>query len=374
MPHKANNEKQKSITKNIVLIGIILLVILNFTEIVNLIKYLYGIISPLLLGGGIAFVVNILVSKYENIYFPESDNRIIIKMRRSMCIILSILTIMLVLLFLLDIVIPQITQFIQLLSTELPVIYEKVVEWTIQQSERYPVIRQRLEELDISGEAAINRALELFNSWAFGSVSFIGIVFSKIVELLLAIVFSIYILFDREALKGNYNKLINAYLSKDRREKLSKVIQTADETFSNFFLGQFKEAVILGLLCTIGMLIFGLPYATTIGSVVGLTALIPMVGAYLGAAVGVLLIAMVDLLKAVLFIFFIVVLQQVEGNFIYPKVIGNNIRLPSIWVFGAIIVGGGLMGILGVILGVPIAATIYRLIGKSVNERLISKD
>jgi len=374
MPHKANNEKQKSITKNIVLIGIILLVILNFTESVNLIKYLYGIISPLLLGGGIAFVVNILVSKYENIYFPESDNRIIIKMRRSMCIILSILTIMLVLLFLLDIVIPQITQFIQLLSTELPVIYEKVVEWTIQQSERYPVIRQRLEELDISGEAAINRALELFNSWAFGSVSFIGIVFSKIVELLLAIVFSIYILFDREALKGNYNKLINAYLSKDRREKLSKVIQTADETFSNFFLGQFKEAVILGLLCTIGMLIFGLPYATTIGSVVGLTALIPMVGAYLGAAVGVLLIAMVDLLKAVLFIFFIVVLQQVEGNFIYPKVIGNNIRLPSIWVFGAIIVGGGLMGILGVILGVPIAATIYRLIGKSVNERLISKD
>lgn len=374
MPHKANNEKQKSITKNVVLIGIILLVILNFTESVNLIKYLYGIISPLLLGGGIAFVVNILVSKYENIYFPESDNRIIIKMRRSMCIILSILTIMLVLLFLLDIVIPQITQFIQLLSTELPVIYEKVVEWTIQQSERYPVIRQRLEELDISGEAAINRALELFNSWAFGSVSFIGIVFSKIVELLLAIVFSIYILFDREALKGNYNKLINAYLSKDRREKLSKVIQTADETFSNFFLGQFKEAVILGLLCTIGMLIFGLPYATTIGSVVGLTALIPMVGAYLGAAVGVLLIAMVDLLKAVLFIFFIVVLQQVEGNFIYPKVIGNNIRLPSIWVFGAIIVGGGLMGILGVILGVPIAATIYRLIGKSVNERLISKD
>jgi len=373
MPHIVNNEKQKSISKTIILIGFILLVILNFIEIFNLFKYLYGIISPLLLGGGIAFVINILVSKYENIYFPESNNRIIVKTRRSMCIILSILTIMLVLFLLLYIVIPQITQFIQLLSTELPVIYEKVVEWTFQQSEKYPVIRQRLEELNISGEAAINRALELFNSWAFGSVSFIGIVFSKIVELLLAIVFSIYILFDRETLKSNYNKLINAYLSKDRREKVSKVIQTADETFSNFFLGQFKEAVILGLLCTIGMLIFGLPYATTIGPVIGLTALVPMVGAYLGAAVGVLLIVMVDLFKAVFFIIFIVVLQQVEGNFIYPKVIGNNIRLPSIWVFGAIIVGGGLMGILGVILGVPIAATIYKLIGKSVNERLVSK-
>jgi len=257
-----------------------------------------------------------------------------------------------------------------LISTELPVIYEKVVEWTIQNFEKYPVIGERLEELDISGEEVLNRALELFNSWAFGSVSFIGIVFNKIVELLLAIIFSIYILFERETLTSNYNKLVNAYLSKNRRENLSKVIKTADKTFSNFFLGQFKEAVILGLLCTIGMLIFGLPYATTIGSVVGLTALIPIVGPFLGATIGVLLIIVVDPIKAILFIVFIVALQQVEGNFIYPKVIGNNIGLPSIWVFAAIIVGGGFMGIIGILLGVPIAATIYKLLGRSLKEKL----
>jgi len=367
---EVNNKKQNPITKTIILIGIILLVVLNLNEIINLIKYLYGIISPLLVGGGIAFILNILVSKYENIYFPDSSNPIIIKTRRSLCIILSIFTILLVVLFLLYIVIPQISQFIQLISTELPFVYEKVVEWTIENSEKYPVIRERLEELDISGEEVFNRALELFNSWAFGSVSFIGIVFNKIVELLLAIIFSIYILFDRGTLERNYNKFVNAYLGKKWRNNLFKVINTADETFSNFFLGQFKEAFILGLLCTIGMLVFRLPYATTIGSVVGLTALIPIVGAFLGATIGVLLIIVIDPFKAVLFIIFIVALQQVESNFIYPKVIGNNIGLPSIWVFAAIIVGGGFMGIIGILLGVPIVATIYKLLSNSIKERL----
>ncbi len=367
MPHGLNNENLQLTTKKIILIGIILLVVLNFTDIVNLVKYLFGIISPLLLGAGIAFILNILVSQYEKIYFPQSNNHIIIKTRRIIGIFLSILTVMLVILFLLYIVIPQISRLIRLLSTEFPVIYENAVEWIIEHSKEYPMIRQRLEELDINGEAAINRTLEIINSWAFGSVSFIGIVFNKIIELVLAIVFSIYILFDKEILKGNFNKLVNAYLSKEKRKYLSKVIQTVDETFTNFFLGQFKEAVILGLLCTIGMLILGLPYATTIGSVVGLTALIPIVGAYLGAIVGFLLILIVDLFKAILFLVFIFILQQVEGNFIYPKVLGNNIGLPSIWVFAAIIVGGGFMGIIGIILGVPIAATIYKLLGKSIN-------
>jgi len=180
--------------------------------------------------------------------------------------------------------------------------------------------------------------------------------------------FSIYVLFDKDKIRGNFNKLINATLNASRRENLAKVIQTADETFTDFFLGQFKEAFILGVLCTIGMLIFRFPYATTIGSVVGLTALIPMVGAYLGATVGFLLIFIVNPFKAILFLLFIVILQQVEGSFIYPKVVGHSIGLPGIWVFAAIIVGGGLMGIIGILLGVPLVATIYKLIGKSISK------
>ena len=368
MSDEVNSEKQKLTTKTIILIGIILLIILNFTRFLNLIKTLYGIFSPLLLGAGIAFVLNIIATRYEKIYFTNSSNKILIKTRRGVSIILSILTIILAIYFFLNILIPQITQFVQLASTELPIIYENTIEWIMKHAENYPIIREKIGELNISGEAALNRLLELLNNWAFGSFSFIGIVFSKIVEILLAIVFSIYVLFDKEKIRGNFNKLINAYLSAGRRENLAKVLETADETFTDFFLGQFKEALILGVLCTIGMLIFRFPYATTIGSVVGLTALIPMVGAYLGATVGFLLIFIVDPFKAILFLVFIVILQQAEGSFIYPKVVGHSIGLPGIWVFAAIIVGGGLMGIIGILLGVPLVATIYKLIGKSINK------
>jgi len=368
MSDEVNSEKQKLTAKTIILIGLILLIILNFTSFLNLIKYLYGIFSPLLIGAGIAFVLNIITTRYEKIYFPKSNNKILIKARRGVSIILSILTIVLAMYFFLNILIPQVTQFVQLASTELPIIYENTIEWIMKHAENYPIIREKIGEFNISGEAALNRLLELLNNWAFGSVSFIGIVFSKIVEILLAIVFSIYVLFDKDKIRGNFNKLINATLNASRRENLAKVIQTADETFTDFFLGQFKEAFILGVLCTIGMLIFRFPYATTIGSVVGLTALIPMVGAYLGATVGFLLIFIVNPFKAILFLLFIVILQQVEGSFIYPKVVGHSIGLPGIWVFAAIIVGGGLMGIIGILLGVPLVATIYKLIGKSISK------
>jgi predicted PurR-regulated permease PerM len=370
MSEKLRDEKQIFSTKTIIIIGIILLIILNFSSFLSLVKYIYGIISPLLIGAGIAFVMNIIATRYEKIYFPNSKNKILIKTRRAVSIILSILTIILAIYFFLNILIPQITQFVQLASSELPIIYENTVKWIMKHAENYPIIRERIGELDISGEAALNRVLELLNNWAFGSVSFIGIVFGKIVEILLAIVFSIYVLFDKEILQKNFQKITNAYLGKGKREKLHNILNTTEETFSNFFLGQFKEAVILGVLCTIGMLIFRFPYATTIGSVVGLTALIPMIGAYLGATVGFLLIFMVDLFQAILFLVFIIILQQIEGNFIYPKVVGNAIGLPGIWVFAGIIVGGGLMGIMGILLGVPLVATIYKLIDKSINKNM----
>jgi len=145
---------------------------------------------------------------------------------------------------------------------------------------------------------------------------------------------------------------------------------TANETFSRFIIGQCKEALILGILCTVGMLLFGFPYATVIGPVMGLTALIPMLGSYIGAGIGFLLIVMVDPFTSLMFLIFVLVLQQVEGNLIYPKVVGKSIGLPGIWVFTAIIIGGGLLGITGVILGVPIAATVYKLMSRTINERL----
>ncbi|NLV21820.1 MAG: AI-2E family transporter, partial [Syntrophomonadaceae bacterium] len=242
--------------------------------------------------------------------------------------------------------------------------------WLKQYSDEIPGLQQRLAALNMDGAAIMQKGLALFGNWAFGTASFIGSVFSKIVTFILALIFSIYILFEKENLKVRFDKLFKAYMSKDRREKFYKDLRLTSRVFSDYIIGQCKEALILGGLCAIGMWIFGFPYALSVGSVIGLTALIPIIGAYIGAAIGFFLIVIVDPVQALLFIVFIVVLQQIEGNLIYPKVVGNSIGLPGIWVLAAITVGGGLMGIAGVLLGVPVAATIYKLLGQAVNARL----
>ena len=142
-----------------------------------------------------------------------------------------------------------------------------------------------------------------------------------------------------------------------------------NESFRGYIVGQCTEAVILGVLCVVGMLIFRFPYAGMIGSLVGFTALIPVAGAYIGAAVGAVMILTQSPLKALLFGVFLVILQQLEGNLIYPRVVGRSIGLPALWVLAAVTVGGSLMGIPGMLLGVPITAALYRLIREDMSRR-----
>lgn len=163
--------------------------------------------------------------------------------------------------------------------------------------------------------------------------------------------------------------MVQVYVKERTTVRLKKIAKTADDTFSSFIVGQCTEAVVLGVLCTLGMLLCRFPYAPMIGTFVGATALIPVVGAYLGAFVGAFMILTVNPTKALLFILFIIVLQQLEGNLIYPKVVGSSIGLPGIWVLAAVTVGGGIGGVFGMLLGVPAAATLYKLIGKNVREK-----
>lgn len=365
-----NSKIKKSTVKTIILIGAILLAVLNFKTIINLTIYIYGVIYPLLLGAGIAYILNILMVGYEKLYFPGSRKKAVMNTRRGVCILLSILTIIMVLTFFLYIVIPQFVQSIRLLSAGFPALYNKTIDWIQEYTVKVPVLQEKLDELNIDGAATLKKGLDILGKWALGTASYIGSFFSGMISFVLAFIFSVYILFSKEKLQSQFDKILKTIIQPDRRRKLYDIMHTANETFSGFFVGQFKEAVILGFLCTIGMLVFHFPYATIIGPVIGLTALIPMLGAYLGAAVGFLLIVMLNPVKALLFIIFIVILQQVEGNLIYPKVVGDSIGLPGIWVFAAIAVGGGLMGVTGILLGVPVAATVYKLLGKSINYKL----
>ena len=201
------------------------------------------------------------------------------------------------------------------------------------------------------------------------TISVVGSVVGGVINFFIGLIFGVYILVGKERLSSQAKRILRAYLKERNVERIRKVIKTADETFSSFIVGQCTEAVILGTLCAVGMLIFDFPYAVMIGSFIGVTALIPIVGAYLGASVGAFMIVTVDPLKALLFIVFIIVLQQLEGNLIYPRVVGSSIGLPGIWVLAAVTVGGGLLGIGGMLLGVPLAATVYKLIRSDVNER-----
>ena len=198
--------------------------------------------------------------------------------------------------------------------------------------------------------------------------------FSGVVDFVIAVIFAVYILANKEALKLQSKKFIYARLNKDKADSFIKICRLARDSFRNFLTGQAKEAVILGVLCALGMLILGIPYAGPIGALTALTAFIPIVGAFIGGFIGAVLIVAVDPIKALIFIIFIIVLQQIEGNLIYPHVVGKNIGLPSIWVLVAITVGGSLFGIMGMIVGLPIVSIIYAIITENTNRRLKEKN
>lgn len=201
---------------------------------------------------------------------------------------------------------------------------------------------------------------------AFGIVTSM---FSKAVTILISFIFSIYILAGKEKLGGQIRILFKTYLPKRFVEKLFYVLRVMNDSFHNYIVGQCTEAVILGALCAGGMLILQLPYAAMIGCLVGFVALIPVAGAYIGAIVGAFMIFTISPVQAVIFIVYLAVLQQLEGNLIYPRVVGSSVGLPGIWVLAAVTVGGGVLGISGMLIGVPIAATVYRLVQRDVRTR-----
>jgi len=197
--------------------------------------------------------------------------------------------------------------------------------------------------------------------------------FSGVINLFMGFVFAIYMLLQKEKLIKQFKKLFKAYLPEDKSRKLFYIGTITNDTFKKFFGGQFIEAVLLGILCFIGMTIFKMPYALTISVVIGVTALIPVFGAFFGTIIGAILILAVNPTQAFWFVIYIVVIQQIDGNFIYPKVVGDSVGLPGIWVMLAVIVGGNSLGIVGMLIGVPVASIVYKLVKEYVNRNKIEE-
>ena len=323
---------------------------------------------PLLLGLCFAYLINILMSFYERHFFPASQRRAILKMLPGLCLTLAILTLLDIFAFIVGMVVPQLAACFRLLIAEIPAGVEQLLGWLASHDVLTP---ERMAEIKAS-LAGLN-----WQAWLesiaptvmTGFLGAIGSVVSGTTTVFIALIFAIFTLLGKRRLFAQCARLMERYLSERRRGQVRYVSGILNECFHRFIVGQCTEAVLLGALCALGMLLFGMPHALMIGALTAFTALVPIVGAFIGGAIGAFLLLMESPAQALLFLVFIVVLQQLEGNLIYPHVVGSSLQLPSMWVLAAVTVGGGVLGILGTFLGVPLAASGYRLLKNDVNKR-----
>lgn len=353
--------------------AIVLMFLLNnIKSVVNILGYLFGILSPLVLGFAIAFVLNVPLRFLESRLF-KSRNKLVQKIKRPASIALSLIIIAAIIAAVLLLVIPEVVKTVQVLFDIVPDFMDRIKVRATEFYNRYPEIKNMVDSIyenrDEISNTVINVAKNSVGGLLGTTFGFITSLFGGVVDFVVGFIFAVYILANKERLKAQVTKLFKAWFPDRQSSKIFHVFSVADGIFRKFVVGQVTEAVILGTLCTLGMLIFRFPYAGMVGALVGVTALIPIVGAFIGAGVGAFMIMMEDPLKAVLFIVFIIVLQQIEGNLIYPRVVGSSVGLPPMWVLAAVTVGVGLMGILGMLLGVPIASTVYALVREDVNSR-----
>lgn len=411
---KLDKENTKQIIKIVVIAIVLLVVLLNIETVWNVFKTFLGILSPFIWGLAIAFILNIFMRFYEEKLFKtrkkgkskassknitkeekasiakESNTKETVKdknskiedvqekeskkgIKRVFSIALSIITIVAVITIILLLIIPQFVEIIKDLITNMPSYLESLKAWAIDLTQRVPEINNFIQNIQIDTESLQDSLMNISKDVLGVTINQISGLVSGIVNFFIAVVFAVYILANKEGLKVQAKEFIYARTTKERADHILKVSRLARDSFRSFLTGQAKEAVILGVLCTLGMLILGIPYAGPVGALTALTAFIPIVGAFIGGFIGAVLIVAVDPIKALIFIIFIIVLQQIEGNLIYPHVVGKNIGLPSIWVLVAITIGGSLFGIMGMIVGLPILSIIYAIVTENTNEKLQEK-
>ena len=328
--------------------------------------------TPLIIGCVMAYVINILMGFYENWYDKLFKVEIALKVKRIVCLILAFASLFGIVALIVNLVLPElincIASFIRLIPGALQMVVSFVGEDRIL--EMFPELQNGFDFSNVSTqvEQLIRTVLGGVGGAVGSIVTAVSSMFSIIVNVVIGLIFSLYVLLDKEGLGRRCRTLISTYLPK-AAEKIFYVADVLDDSFHSFIVGQCIEAVVLGGLCVIGMLILQLPYAVMIGVFIGFTALIPIAGAYIGAGVGAVMILTVSPLQALQFIIFILVLQQIEGNLIYPKVVGESIGLPGIWVLTAITIGGGVLGVGGMLLAVPLFAAGYRLIREDLQKR-----
>lgn len=379
-----NNRKD---FKNWIILIIIAIIVYwsinNLSTIGNLFSNVFNIIFPFVLGGCLAFVLNIPMTFFEKKLLKDKKGKKGKKAKnkktknkkivRIISIIFAIVVIVLVLALIVTLIVPKLVDIVNLLIDNMPYYLEELTKLLEKYGTNITDINSIIQNANIDIEEVKNEIINKIPSLLTSSISLVGGIISGITTFFIAIVFAIYILMDKEKLQEQATKVLYAYLTKEKANKIINIAKVSKNTFKSFLTVQCLEATILGTLCIIGMLILRIPYAVPIGVLIGVTALIPVVGAFIGVIIGAVLIVSVDPIKVITFVIFVLILQQIEGNLIYPRVVGNSIGLPGMWVLAAVSIGGSIGGILGMLLGVPVVTIIYTLLRKNVNTKLEQK-
>ncbi len=367
------DKTRKDIIIIISYIALVIFALVNFSKILAFLGKVISIFSPFLLGIILAFVLNVLNNFIEKKIFGKiKPSKIWNKIKRPLCITLSLILVFLTIFFVMNLLIPQLKNSASLFTDTLPAYKEDIIGILNKFDVDESTVNKVGEYLDNFGKVITDyikgNSKDVITVTTEVATSVINIISKGIITL----VFAIYMIAQKETLSRQINKVMRAYLKPKTINKINTIGTLANKTFSNFVTGQCLEALIFGSLVFVGMLIFRFPYASTIGVLLGFTALIPIFGAFIGTAIGFILIMMVSPVKAILFVVFIIVLQQIEGNLIYPRVVGKSIGLPGMWVLLSVTVGGSIGGILGMLIATPLCSLLYALFTKMVNDRLKS--
>lgn len=363
MENKNKNKQVKWIIGIITICILIYLGVQNIDSVANAISWVISAFEPLLWGLAFALILNVPMRFFEKILWPKSTKEGLVKARQIVAFILSVVMILGIVIGVILLVIPELTDAITVIGNGAIKVAQELDEYEITSdlSEKIEAIVVKVDWDEII--TGIQRWLSNTGTTIMSSaINTVTVLVGGIIDFVISFIVAVYILFSKKKLKAQSSRLIRVWLPRNFAEWLIHAADIASNVFRNFVSGQSMEGVIIGTLCMIGMYILGLPYAPMIGVLVGVTALIPVMGAYIGAGVGGFIILTVSPVKALVFIIFLIILQQLEGNIIYPRVMGSRVNLPPLWILVSVTVGGAVAGPIGMLLGVPAASTAYILI------------
>ena len=366
----------KKIRELIVFTALLVVALWKFDVVLGVLKTIWDIIFPFVLGGAIAFLTNVPMSFLEKKIFEnvKKKNKIVRKLKRPISLILTIVLVVGVIALVMFGVIPQLTRTMGTLVTSINDFIPQMQSWIGEFFHNNQEIMNLVDQIEFDPDQAIKWGISLLGNGAGNmmntTMSAVGSIVSGVATFFIAFSFACYILFQKEKLHIQIRKVFFAFLPRQKADTFLKVCSLTYRTFANFIAGQCLEAVILGSMFVVTLSILRMPYALLIGILIAFTALIPIFGAFIGCAVGSFLIFMVNPQQAILFVIVFLVLQQIEGNLIYPHVVGESVGLPSIWVLAAVTIGGNLMGIVGMLVFIPLLSVIYTIFREFVYLRL----